>query len=350
MMPRPAAALALLAHPLGPHLGPHCPGTASLLAEHGLDSALANHTARQARTAHNTFLLHEALTASNTLRRHGLVSTALKGVSLFALRPRAIALRPTTDVDLLVDDLPRAIDTLRQHGYRPREDYGAVFVDGRSLGEHVRDHAHAYGLTSPAGTSIELHRTPIKLHAFPLPLRPLAPDRILPIHNQSLRVRDTLTLLSELTLHVLLGHLDETRATLRLILDLAILLPEDHHVRRAHHQLRHAPPTLLPQRHAASLALRILTTARGQHGEPARERLADLLLHPARPLDHLHAAIGVGASATRWIHHILHRPELLGYKLRPHERWTAASFRADHDRRSLRQRLGASHVRPDPDP
>ncbi|CAB4934222.1 unannotated protein [freshwater metagenome] len=86
------------------------------------------------------------------LREAGVATILLKGPALADLLYDAGELRTYTDVDLLVRDMDaeRAASVLTQLGYRP-------LVDDGALRGHRPVHAHEW--STPAGASVDLHRT-----------------------------------------------------------------------------------------------------------------------------------------------------------------------------------------------
>jgi hypothetical protein len=99
----------------------------------------------------NVLLYRELADILNALQPAGIPVTLLKGVHLAKWVYPEIALRPMTDIDLLLrrDDLPRAASIMQGMGYR--------FVRAFKLEREVRKHQHIPALYQAGKSPVELH-------------------------------------------------------------------------------------------------------------------------------------------------------------------------------------------------
>jgi hypothetical protein len=99
---------------------------------------------RRRTWSENQLLLRDAKNVLSLLREAGVSTLALKGLALLVAYHDDVGLRPMRDIDLMVDDRPRAMDVLAGAGWTPRLAWG-------------REPKHGLPLKGPTGREIDVH-------------------------------------------------------------------------------------------------------------------------------------------------------------------------------------------------
>jgi hypothetical protein len=99
---------------------------------------------RRRTWSENQLLLRDAEQVLSLLTEAGVSALALKGLALLTAYYDDVGLRPMRDIDLLVDDRPRALEVLADAGWSPR-------VAWR------REPVHGLPMKGPTGIEVDVH-------------------------------------------------------------------------------------------------------------------------------------------------------------------------------------------------